>query len=228
MTDLDRSPFFRRPRAKIRRLKGLYQRKPGEPIFDNRNFLRKFAERKSNYLLGFITDPITGVLLTIWDIAVFRSNIAIAVAFFAVGVFSFTLLEYAFHRFVYHKGNTLAHAGHLMHHESPRMLLGMPWFITSGVFWLVWYVVAFHYPIHFLLSFLGGLLVGYFIYCSVHHAEHHFAFMNTWFRELNNHHKIHHTLQDVNFGVTNRFWDRAFGTLYRKETYKPKSQRMSS
>ena len=187
---------------------------------DASGFLNRFAAHKSNYVLGFITDPATALFLTVWDVAVLRANIFAAAGCYVFGVFSFTLLEYVFHRFVYHKGNTLAHTGHLMHHESPKLLLGMPWFITSGIFWVMWYVLAVHYHIQFVMSFFGGLLTGYFIYCAFHHAEHHYQITNTWFRELTKHHNIHHSLKDVNFGVTNRVWDRIFGTNYRKEDYK--------
>jgi 4-hydroxysphinganine ceramide fatty acyl 2-hydroxylase len=223
MTNFDRFAFYRRPRERFRQLRAVQGRRFGERFTDSNAFLRKFAAHKSNYLGGFITDPATAVIITIWDVAFFRSNIFLAVPCFALGVGSFTLIEYAFHRFVYHKGNTIAHTGHLMHHESPRLLLGMPWFITSGFLWALWYIFAVRLHLHFVASFVGGFGMGYFIYCSVHHIQHHYAFANTWFRELTRHHNIHHCLLDVNFGVTNRFWDRVFRTEYRKDDYKLKA-----
>ncbi|PYS62267.1 MAG: hypothetical protein DMF74_13790, partial [Acidobacteria bacterium] len=99
-------------------------------------------------------------------------------------------------------------------------LLGMPWYVTSGFFLLMWYIFAVRLRESFAASFFGGIAAGYFYYCSVHHIQHHFRVANVWFRELTRHHNIHHRLQDVNFGVTNRFWDRVFGTQYRKEGYK--------
>jgi 4-hydroxysphinganine ceramide fatty acyl 2-hydroxylase len=67
------------------------------------------------------------------------------------------------------------------------------------------------------------LIIGYFVYCTFHHVQHHYSIANTWFRGLTKHHNIHHSLRDVNFGVTNRFWDHVFGTIYRKEDYKAKT-----
>jgi len=223
MTNFDRFFFYRAPRAKIRRLKAFYRLKSGEGFIDTKGFLNRFAAHKSNYLFGFITDPATAVFLITWELFVMRTAVLAVTGGFVVGILSWTLLEYTFHRFVYHKGNTLAHTGHLMHHESPKLLLGMPWFITSGVFWLLWYVLAVRLQMHYVMSVFSGLILGYFIYCTFHHVEHHYSITNKWFRELTKHHNIHHSLKDVNFGVTNKFWDRVFGTIYRKETYKVKT-----
>src|SRR5207247_5948083 len=130
MTYLDRLYFvFRAPRERFRQLLAIYGRKPEDRLPDARTFLTRFAAHKSNYLLGFITDPATALFLIVWDISVLRTNLFAATGCYVLGLLSWTLLEYAFHRFIYHKGNTLAHKGHMMHHESPRMLLGMPWFI---------------------------------------------------------------------------------------------------
>lgn len=223
MTNFDRFFIYRAPRAKIRRLKALYRLKSKEPFMDTQGFLNKFAAHKSNYLVGFFTDPATALFLLVWEVFVLRTNPLAITGAFVGGVLSWTLLEYIFHRFVYHKGNTLAHKGHLMHHESPKLLLGMPWFITSGVFWLLWYLLAVRLELHLVMSVCSGLMIGYFIYCTFHHVEHHYSIANKWFRGLTKHHNIHHSLRDVNFGVTNRFWDRVFGTTYRKETYKPRT-----
>jgi len=224
MTYLDRLYFvFRAPRERFRQLLAIYGRKPEDRLPDARTFLTRFAAHKSNYLLGFITDPATALFLIAWDIGALRTNVLAALGSFGFGLVAWTLLEYGFHRFVYHKGNTLAHKGHLMHHESPRLLLGMPWYVTSGFFLLMWYIFAVRLRVQFAASFFGGIAAGYFYYCSVHHIQHHFRVANVWFRDLTRHHNIHHRLQDVNFGVTNRFWDRVFGTQYRKEEYKLRS-----
>src|SRR2546427_5426831 len=37
-----------------------------------------------------------------------------------------------------------------------------------------------------------------------------------WCRSFRVHHRIHHRLPSTNFGVTTRFWDDIFGTMYRK------------
>ncbi len=120
MTRPDRFYFiYRAPRERFRQLLAIYGRKPEDRLPDARTFLTRFAAHKSNYLLGFITDPASALFLITWDMGVQRTNPFGALAAFGFGLFAWTLLEYGFHRFVYHKGNTLAHKGHLMHHESP-------------------------------------------------------------------------------------------------------------
>src|SRR6266852_4852609 len=156
MTNFDRFFIYRAPRAKIRRLKALYRLKSKEPFMDTQGFLNKFAAHKSNYLVGFITDPATALFLLVWEMFVLRTNPLAITGAFVGGVLSWTLLEYIFHRFVYHKGNTLAHKGHLMHHESPKLLLGMPWFITSGWLLSMWYLFAVRLRVPAAASFFGG------------------------------------------------------------------------
>lgn len=180
--------------------------------------LRRIAAHKSNYWVGFVSDPLTAVFLLYWDARVLRAEPIVLMATYVVAVVSWTLFEYVFHRWVYHRGNTLAHQGHRMHHESPKILIGMPWFMTTGFLWLVWYLFGYRFHVHFVLSFMAGLTTGFIFYGSLHHAHHHFNMRSPWLKKLHAHHQIHHRFATVNFGVTNRFWDQLFGTAYRKRT----------
>jgi len=182
------------------------------------SLLQRISAHKSNYWIGFVSDPLTAVFLLYWDARVLRAEPIVLMATYVVAVVSFTLAEYAFHRWVYHQGETLAHAGHRMHHNSPKILIGMPWFMTTGFLWLVWYIIAYRLQVHFVLSFFAGFTTGFVFYGALHHSHHHFNMRNPWLRKLNAHHQIHHRFATVNFGVTNRFWDQLFGTVYRKRT----------
>ena len=82
--------------------------------------------------------------------------------FIGVGVLSWTLIEYALHRFIFHYsarsefGRKLVYAAHLSHHENPRatnrlfssLLLSLP--ISTGYVLLVrivtgsWHAAAGH------------------------------------------------------------------------------------
>jgi len=192
------------------------------PIIFRKRLLNKLAAHESCYWISFITDPITALFLVFWDIAVLRSNLVVLIACYLVGLLNWTFLEYAFHRWIYHKGRTLAHAGHTMHHNSPRMLIGMPWFVTAGFLWGVWYVLGYSLQVRFVLSFMGGLATGLFCYSTFHHILHHFNLRDSWYQELKIHHQVHHRLPNVNFGVTSRFWDRRFGTMHRHNPEKKK------
>ncbi|HEX8921986.1 MAG TPA: hypothetical protein VF766_10945, partial [Pyrinomonadaceae bacterium] len=57
-----------------------------------------------SYWIGFFTDPLTIAFLLIWDMAALGSNAYLLTAAFIAGLLGWTLLEYCFHRWVYHKG----------------------------------------------------------------------------------------------------------------------------
>ena len=151
-----------------------------------------------------------------WEIFIRRSNPLITTLAFAGGLAAWTLLEYGFHRWVYHKGQTPAHEGHKIHHDQPTTLIAMPWFVVTGLFGSIWYVFGHLLQIRFVSTFAAGLLSGFVFYGLFHHLHHHLDFQRRWCRRLRAHHIIHHKYTDVNFGVTSRFWDHVFGTTYKK------------
>jgi 4-hydroxysphinganine ceramide fatty acyl 2-hydroxylase len=183
----------------------------------NERVLSRIAQSKSTYWFGFFTDPLTVIFLLCWDVFALRSSpYAIAAAFLA-GLFTWTLVEYCFHRWVYHKGETLAHAGHLLHHDEPEALIGMPWFLTSGIMYSLWFICGYLLALRSASSYISGWLTGFVAYYTFHHILHHqFHLKSGWYKRLRAHHKIHHQIPESNFGVTNRVWDRVFGTTYRK------------
>jgi len=169
-----------------------------------------------SYWIGFFTDPLAIAFLLVWDVAVLDSNVYLLSAAFMAGLLGWTLLEYCFHRWIYHQGRTLAHAGHAMHHEDPKMLIGMPWFLTTSVYLGQWYVFTYWFEARYVSGFFAGVLAGFIFYYCFHHIHHHYNPKSAWYRRLRTHHKIHHQVPGANFGVTMMFWDRVFGTTYRK------------
>ena len=180
----------------------------------NSPLLDRIAANKSNYWVGFFTDPAAAAFLLLWDFVVLRDSLLFLASSYASGLVSWTLFEYCFHRWIYHRGETLAHAGHRLHHESPKALIGMPWFLTTGFLLLVWFIFGSYLEVPYVLSFIAGLTTGFFFYGVFHHVHHHFEFAQRWNRKLRVHHKIHHAIPEVNFGVTTRVWDYVFGTAY--------------
>jgi sterol desaturase/sphingolipid hydroxylase (fatty acid hydroxylase superfamily) len=183
-----------------------------------KTLLERLAAHQSNYWIGFVSDPATAVFFVIWDVWRLHAPPGWLFVSYLAGVFNWTLFEYVFHRWIYHRGETMAHAGHRMHHEHPKMLIGMPWFMTTGFLWLVWYLFAYKLEARFFMTFWAGMVTGYLVYSALHHIHHHFGFRSPWFRKLYVHHQIHHKFENVNFGVTNRFWDHVFGTAFRKQS----------
>ncbi|HZI46665.1 MAG TPA: sterol desaturase family protein [Pyrinomonadaceae bacterium] len=180
--------------------------------------LERLAAHQSNYWIGFASDPATAVFFVVWDVSLLHAVPGWLVLSYFAGIFNWTLFEYVFHRWIYHRGETLAHAGHRMHHDHPKMLIGMPWFMTTGFLWLLWYVFAYKLEIRYFVTFWAGMVTGYLVYSALHHVHHHFSLRGPWIRKLYAHHQIHHKFENVNFGVTNRFWDHVFGTTYRKQS----------
>jgi sterol desaturase/sphingolipid hydroxylase (fatty acid hydroxylase superfamily) len=171
-----------------------------------------------NYWFTFVSDPTTVGFLLLWEIFILRTSLVLSVISFAAGLFSWSLLEYSFHRWVYHKGPTLAHAGHKVHHQSPEVLIAMPWFIVTVLFLSLWYVFAYRLQLSFISGFMAGVLTGFVLYGLFHHViHHHFNLKYSWYRKLRTQHFIHHQFPAVNFGVTSRLWDHVFGTAYKKE-----------
>jgi len=181
-----------------------------------KNRLVSLGMGPTNYWLTFLADPLTILFLIGWEIFSRRSSPVITALAFAGGLAAWTLLEYGFHRWVYHKGQTPAHEGHKIHHDQPTTLIAMPWFVVTGLFGSIWYVFGHLLQIRFVSTFAGGLLSGFVFYGLFHHLHHHLDFQRRWCRRLRAHHIIHHKYTDVNFGVTSRFWDHVFGTTYKK------------
>src|SRR5436190_5413784 len=84
----------------------------------------------TNYWLTFVSDPLTVVFFIFWEIFILRSRPWLVVLTFAIGLATWTFVEYAFHRWIYHQGRHAAHAGHMVHHQSPEIRIAMPWFVV--------------------------------------------------------------------------------------------------
>ena len=188
-------------------------------------FLNTLAVHPSNYWIGFVSDPATVVLFLYWNTAILHRNIYASLACYVAGILTVSLCEYSLHRWVFHSSVPLARAGHTMHHDSPRALVGFPWFVTAAFWWSVAYIAVNLLHIPFVLSFIAAFITGYTVYGVIHHILHHHHAGGRWLRKLRIHHNIHHRLHDVNFGVTNRFWDRIFGTTFDRRAYKMRMSR---
>ncbi|EPE03799.1 inositolphosphorylceramide-b c-26 hydroxylase [Ophiostoma piceae UAMH 11346] len=147
------------------------------------------------------------------------------VAYFGFGLFLWTLIEYALHRFLFHLdgylpdhrvGITLHFLLHGVHHYLPmdKYRLVMPptlfvvlatpfWKLAHALFYFDWSVAT--------TVFCGGVF-GYVCYDLTHYFLHH-QNLPLWYKGLKKYHLAHHFLDyELGFGVTSRFWDTVFGT----------------
>lgn len=166
----------------------------------------------------------------------------VAVAFLG-GAVLWTLAEYLLHRFVFHAPPRVeretraivAEAGtdrpivaalptwrhrfwflaHGVHHDFPndRTRLVMPPMVSvplAVLFYALFRAVAADWG----LPVFAGFVAGYVAYDVIHYRTHHGGLPTAAGRRLRKHHlRHHHHDPERNYGVSNRFWDRAFRTL---------------
>jgi 4-hydroxysphinganine ceramide fatty acyl 2-hydroxylase len=146
-------------------------------------------------------------------------------AYWCLGLFLWTLVEYIMHRFLFHLDKflpdnrvalTLHFLLHGIHHYLPmdKLRLVMPptlfvalatpfWKLAHTIFYWDWYIAT---------AVLSGGIFGYICYDLTHYFLHHRTLPSYW-RELKKYHLQHHFMDYENgFGVTSRFWDQIFGT----------------
>jgi 4-hydroxysphinganine ceramide fatty acyl 2-hydroxylase len=146
-------------------------------------------------------------------------------AYWFLGLFLWTIVEYILHRFLFHldaflPDNRVALTTHFLlhgiHHYLPmdKLRLVMPptlflalatpfWKLAHAVFYWNWSVAT--------AVFCGGIF-GYICYDLTHYFLHHKTLPAYW-KSLKKYHLQHHYMDYENgFGVTSRFWDVIFGT----------------
>ncbi len=147
-------------------------------------------------------------------------------AFFALGLFVWTLTEYVMHRFVFHYvpksklGLRLHFIFHGVHHDYPkdRMRLVLPPSVSiplAVVFYFIWKSViggAGFYP------FFAAFITGYLIYDMIHYAIHHVQFKGKLWNVLKSHHLKHHYVHpSKGYGVSSPLWDNIAQTKFPEE-----------
>ncbi|OAL40011.1 hypothetical protein AYO20_00924 [Fonsecaea nubica] len=150
---------------------------------------------------------------------------AVGVAYWCLGLFLWTLVEYLLHRFLFHVDDylpdhsvflTLHFLLHGIHHYLPMdkyrlvmpptlfLILATPFYkLAHFVFWYNWYVA--------ITVFSGGIF-GYVCYDCTHYWLHHHQ-LPAYVRDLKKYHLAHHYQNfELGFGVTSKFWDYVWGT----------------
>lgn len=146
-------------------------------------------------------------------------------AYLIIGVFIWTLTEYALHRFIFHWelpgkiGKRIHFIFHGVHHDYPsdsKRLVMVP--TVSIPLAILFYFLFFYFLGGILVApFFVGFLAGYLFYDMTHYAIHHYNFKSKFWLKLKQHHMLHH-YQDMHngFGVSSAFWDLVFRTTFKK------------
>lgn len=148
--------------------------------------------------------------------------------FAVVGEVSWTLTEYCLHRFVFHyhpktkTGKRIFFLLHGVHHDYPRdsnrLVIAPIVSIPLCVFFYTLYYFLIG-PVY-VNPFFAFYVAGYLFYDMTHYAIHHLNFKSGFWFVMKQHHAIHHYKDaDNGYGVTTKFWDHVFRTMFVK-TYR--------
>lgn len=174
--------------------------------------------------------PVTVVysvlLLALATLAWRSSHLARFLAFSAVGVAVWTLMEYLVHRYVLHVAfpagkswssrvlHRLFDASHADHHAQPWDGYHINGHLDT-LFVAVWLVpLSFLAPPYTASVAVAALFAGYTAEEWAHHAMHFRNFRWRYFQYVRRRHLYHHSRLGVGtvYGITSDFWDKVFGT----------------
>jgi len=142
-----------------------------------------------------------------------------------LGVITWTLTEYGIHKYIFHSEDSLPDNGnyllahfllHGIHHAFPmdryRLVFPiLPGTIVAGFILTVAFAIL---PIWVVYGFFGGFLIGYACYDTFHYWIHHSNPKEGYVAEMKVYHMKHHYKEPLKgYGISNKIWDHAFGTL---------------
>ena len=139
-----------------------------------------------------------------------------------IGIFAWTLLEYFFHRVLFHTRfhnptlRRVVNVSHLQHHAAPRdgkQILVIPSFalaVSAGIFAILAVTTR---DLFVSSGILSGIWLGFLYYEAVHYRVHMSLGNSALLQQQRRAHFYHHfSNQQKCFGVTSPLWDYVFGT----------------
>lgn len=141
-------------------------------------------------------------------------DIAAVMLWCVAGFVIYSLIEYAFHRWVLHR---LVTREHNLHHLEPFVPHAMPFSTGLAAHTAVLVLLSLCVGLDLGLLVMLGTSTGYALYCQLHELMHHDPILaRRLMPRLYRHHMLHHRNKfggaERNFGVLTTFWDRLFGT----------------
>jgi sterol desaturase/sphingolipid hydroxylase (fatty acid hydroxylase superfamily) len=177
-------------------------------------FFARLSMTKFNARMGMVLD--IGVSLALLGAGLHSNTFGITIALITVlaGLLAFSLVEYVFHRWLFHGHANSARDGHDKHHADPHGYDALPFFMPPlGMLALTaMFASVAPWSIAFLLS--GSLAIGYAAYGVSHMIIHATRFRTRLAVRWAANHHIHHNHPECNFGVTSPLWDVVLGTRY--------------
>ncbi|HEX7733022.1 MAG TPA: sterol desaturase family protein [Rhodanobacter sp.] len=176
-------------------------------------FARMSATR-TNYLVGQAADFVVSFALLAAAFWYDHSRPLQAAVVLLLGLFIFSFIEYAFHRWLFHGPVPLFEQGHTLHHEKPLGYDSLPFFFPPVVALLLTAALVLVLPTAIALLLSGAIALGYALYGFSHLIIHRRRFNHPLARKWAAVHHVHHHHPDKNFGVTSPLWDFLLGTWY--------------
>jgi len=170
----------------------------------------------SNYYLAMVIDLAAALAFLGLGVRRFVGYPSVAIGVVLLGFLSFSLLEYAVHRWVLHGPPSVARRGHRHHHAEPAALVATPFFVAPTASIAIWQLLRLVCPAAVAAFFVFGLYAGYNHFALFHHWVHHHRSddgSGSYWRRLDRLHHVHHQRQGSNFGVSTTIWDGIFGTF---------------
>jgi hypothetical protein len=195
-----------------------------------RELIRRLGSSKFNYWFGYVAN----ISLVIWLLShAFSAGRSLVgpgrfAALAVTGLLSWTLAEFLLHRYVYHLWTSFLTEGHELHHQKPRALIGVPWYLTTITVVVAFGLLTMVFPSSSTGIVMGLCWLGYILYCVAHHGSHHWSFRNPWLVAMKRHHLLHHAHPQYNWGFTTSLWDVVFNTRYVREKTNARPEHMRS
>jgi sterol desaturase/sphingolipid hydroxylase (fatty acid hydroxylase superfamily) len=131
-------------------------------------------------------------------------------ATFAFGLFAWTFLEYTIHGILSHIFKTFATPLHYEHHRDPHAVFSAGAWLPFGLVSLIVFGIFGLTP---KTTIWLGIITGFLGYEFLHYRIHFARPLCAIEDRLRTRHLAHHfRAPNQIFGVTNRIWDRAFGS----------------
>jgi sterol desaturase/sphingolipid hydroxylase (fatty acid hydroxylase superfamily) len=184
--------------------------------------LFRMEHSKTAYRVDFVLYGAAVVLLAAFLlVAGPRGQRLEIVVFVGVGLASWTLIEYALHRFVMH-GLQPFRRWHAEHHQQPRALIFTPTILSATLITVLVFLPALALSDNLwrACALTLGVLTGYLFFSITHHAIHHWRADSSWLKQRKRWHALHHHAIGPSgyFGVTSAFWDHVFGSRPAEKT----------
>lgn len=196
------------------------------PVIMFENGFLEMLTRTAWYVIPAVWLPIVALLA--WRASSFMDRHALVVAWM-IGLSGWTLIEYVFHRFLFHidallPEHQLAYIAHFclhgFHHFLPmdRYRLVMPPVLFASLC-LPWFTaMRIIMPPYFSHAFFSGMILGYVGYDLFHYSFHHAKTGIGYLQRMKRTHLAHHYSDSkVSFGVTSSMWDGVFGTVVGRQ-----------